>query len=154
MKASAQIADKTKYTVQNDVNTSNCVQVTTIDLNFYQLWCLFGQYPKVYNNGKTGYLNGLKLYEYAIVSSRGNVYTIYAWGTKILDVKRWMIASDCREQTEIQNFLENLFEALKCYSKYYRSIEHSVFESEFPEIDAHMKELESELSEMMGECTI
>lgn len=137
------------YNVCNNKNTSNCTQVTTIDLNIFQLWFMFGIAPRLFFNGKTGYLNGLNMYEYTIVSKHGYIFTVYAWGTRLIDIKKWKIASNCKDQVEIQNFLEYLFESLKCYSKYYRSIEYGMFESDNSSVNECMKRIEEELSEKM-----
>lgn len=145
--------EKTEFTLCNDISSHNCIQITSIELNFYQLWCLFGTEPRVFLNGKTGYLSGLNLYEYNCLSKKGDVFCIYAWGNKLLDLSgKWMIASNCKDQVEIQNFLEYLFDALKCYSKYYRSIEHGVFDSDIPVVNVRMKTIQQELFERM--CTL
>lgn len=136
---------KEEYSVRDDIRSDDCIKITTIELNSFQLWCIFGVVPRSFPNGKTGYLNNVSMYEYTIVAKNGDIFSIYSWGKELVEIKEWYIASNSKDGINIQNFLEYLFGALKCYNMYYRSMEHGIFESDIPIVDERMKQFKQEL---------
>ena len=94
--------------------------VTKINLNFYQLWSLFGELPIV-----TEQSDSVRCYTF-VVSSKVDpkeLFFIYANGYKgsLLNLISWNIGT-CQgvDPIHIQNFLEYLFDALKCFETYYQ----------------------------------
>jgi hypothetical protein len=138
-----------KYVLDQTLQVANAVNVTTLKLNFYQIWCMFGELPCVYVKGKLGLLNeNYKMYEYKIQSQNpGCIFTLFAWNIKgsFLQETQWHIGSTTRDPNEIQAFMDHLLAALQCYSDYYKGVERHIFESEYPEVDQQLKIIKRQL---------
>ena len=133
------------YELDQTIDASQAAFITKIKLNFYQLWCMFGEVPCVYNCGKTGLID-LPFYEYKIRSPKA-VFRIYAWREKngFLNTSNWNIGSNTQDAVEIQNFLEHLFSAISFYSEHYKCIEKKIFRSDNPVVDQRLKGIRNEL---------
>ena len=141
--------EKSEYVLDQSLVVTDAVHVTKIRLNFYQLWSMFGTLPVVYEKGKSGYLSeGTRFYEYKIQGPTA-MFTIYAWNMKgtFLQENQWNIGSTAHDSNDTKAFLEHLYEALECYSLYYKGMERHIFESEHPEVDYHLKLIKRELIE-------
>ncbi|NBP00071.1 MAG: hypothetical protein EBU90_08055 [Proteobacteria bacterium] len=141
--------EKSEYVLDQSLVVRDAVHVTKIRLNFYQLWSMFGTLPVVYEKGKSGYLSeGTRFYEYKIQGPTA-LFTVYAWNMKgtFLQENQWYIGSTAQDSNDTKAFLEYLYEALECYSLYYKGIERHIFESEHPEVDCHLKLIKRELIE-------
>jgi hypothetical protein len=136
-----------KYELDQEAQVLNAYHVTGIKLNFYQLWYMFRALPHVYDGGKSAHLSGVKLYEYKLRTQTGDFFTIYAWSMKggLLKETQWHVGATSREPVVIQDFLEYLYDVLRCYAKHFKCIERKVFESEYAEVDREMKEIKTGL---------
>lgn len=142
-----QLKMKSGFVVDQTVEAKDCVNVTKIQLNFYQLWYLFGELPCVYEKGKSGLLQGLKSYEYKIVSSNKCVFSLYAWATKGLFLKEstWYVGCSNPNEVNVREFLEYLLRALEHYRRNYKCIERKIFNSDNPIVDNRLKVMKIEL---------
>jgi hypothetical protein len=131
------------YVVDREADTTNAYHLTQIKLNFYQLWCMFGQAPCV-NKGQ----EQMKLYEYKLKGA-SEIFSLYAWSIKgnLLNETKWNVATTSGDQVAIQDFLEHLFDAIQCYEKYYKGIEKKQFHSHISTVDQRLRQIREELRE-------
>lgn len=139
------------YVLDQSLEVTNAVNVTSIRLNFYQLWCMFGTLPVVHEKGKSGYMSeGTRFYEY-IIQGPTAIFTLYAWNINkkgtFLQENEWYVGTTAKDSDDIKAFLEHLYKALECYSLYYKGVERHIFESEHPEVNCHLKLIKRELIE-------
>ena len=115
--------------------------ITKIRLNFYQLWCMFGQIPVIHTKGKCKY-------EWIIKQENSDrIFSIYDWNNKsdLLNTKQWYIRSNT--QDDPSDFLEVLSDAIECYNKYYK---HHMENSNFMnDDDIEIDEDSDELSDVL-----
>lgn len=112
--------------------------ITKIRLNFYQLWCMFGQIPVIHTKGKCKY-------EWIIKQENSDrIFSIYDWNNKsdLLNTKQWYIRSNT--QDDPSDFLEVLSDAIECYNKYYKHhMEHSNFMNDDENFDIETRDIET-----------
>lgn len=130
-----------EYNIDNTVkyDTNKIIYITSIRLNFYQLWAMFNQVPIVYENIENG--ETIKQYEYRIQQDE-DIYVIYANSNEkegFLKIRNWNIGSTSRRKNDIDGFLRHLNNALKMYKEYYKCIERHIFNSENIYINEHMQ---------------
>lgn len=138
-----------EYTVRQTLDTSvyNIGYLTTVNMNFYQLWAMFGRDPVfVKTDG-----NKCK-YEWRIESSDGTIFSIYDWNNDkpLLETTQWHIGSN-GNKTANKRFMSHLGQALRCYSSYYTCMEKGVFQSENEEAQNCMNQLKSEIEKKLNE---
>jgi hypothetical protein len=114
--------------------------ISNKQMNFYKIWYIFRELPKVYIGGKSGNLNGLNLYEYEIYSE-GKRYEIYSWSENFLKAKDWIIQTTGRKNEE---FLKKFEEKIREYERY-RSMERKIFTDKDKEINKVLNEIKNEI---------
>jgi len=134
------ISHGVQYNVMQDLDTSqyDIGYTTTVSLNFYQLWAMFGRDP-VLHSGKCKY-------EWRIKSSEGVIFSIYDWNNTLplLQTTEWHIGST-GTKAQNKNFLKHLEKAIKCYNKYYTCMERGIFESKNKNANECMQVLKKEM---------
>ena len=130
-----------RYFIDNDINVENFTILTSIEMNFYQVWCLFGTIPVVYDDK-----HGNRVYEWRIQGPKSDFcIRNKKKETQLLKIREWNLCTNLVDQMCIQNFLEHLFEAIKCYDKYYKCIEKNDFDSEDSYIHDILQKIKIEL---------
>lgn len=139
-----------EYTVNQSLATAdlNLGYFTTVNLNFFQLWAMFGRDPIFYRNEKCKY-------EWKIQSSDGVIFSVYDWNNSksLLETTEWHIGSNGKSR-ENKRFMAHLGKALCCYNEFYTCMERGVFESRNEEAQNCMNvlrgEIQSKLLEFAG----
>lgn len=132
---------ETIFVLDQDLNTTNTKFITSIKINFLQLWSIFNTtLPYVYKNDKCKY-------EWKIAGRDGTIFSIYDWNNnkKLLQTTEWHISSNVVDPIYINEFMENLCDALECYNTYYKCMEKNIFEDENPIVDSSLKIIKYEL---------
>lgn len=134
------------YNINQSLKPSNTRHVTTINMNFYQVWSIFRcMMPNVYDNGKSGYVHGLKYYEYIFVSQTDDIFTLYSYGDSFVNIKEWSIGTSTNNNSKIRHFMEHLLKAIECYENGYKGIEQLNFESDNPKIYMILQDIKTKL---------
>jgi hypothetical protein len=129
------------YMINDTLNVNSFKVLTSINMNFYQVWCIFGKIPFIYKD-----INGNNIYEWRIQGPNSDFcIRNKKKETKLLKIKEWEIYTNVIEQIYIQNFMEHLFDAIKCYELYYKGIEKNIYESSDPYINEILKSIKDEL---------
>ena len=112
-----------KFYVDNSLEIDNNYFITSVNLNFYQMWCMFNTMPVIYKSGKCKYEWKFKK------ENTDVVFCIYDWNNKnsLLRTKKWYIGSNTEDKVQIAEFLKILCDAVECYNKYYKCVEENVF---------------------------
>ena len=128
-----------KQDTNNYINLKKNFFVTKIKLNYYQLWCIFGQIPIVHDKGKCKY-------EWIIKQENSNrIFSIYDWNNKsnLVNTKQWYIRTNTSDDPS--DFLEILSNALECYNRFYKySVENESFSNDNKAIHKILQELKEE----------
>jgi hypothetical protein len=136
----------TDYVVMQHLDTSqyDIGYISTVSLNFHQLWAMFGRDP-VFHSGKCKY-------EWRIKSCEGFVFSIYDWNNPLplLQTREWHIGSN-GTKTQNTKFLRHLGKAINCYNKYYTCMEEGVFNSKHKNANECMKELQVEIKAKLAQ---
>jgi hypothetical protein len=113
----------TPYYIDNSLEISENYFITSVNLNFYQIWSIFNEIPIIHKNGKCKY-------EWRFQQKPGEpIFCIYDWNNPktLLQTKKWYIGSNVKDDEKISNFLKNLCDAVECYNIYYKCIENHIF---------------------------
>jgi hypothetical protein len=132
------------YEVDSAIDTKNCMYISKVRLNFYQMWYLFRCIPRVYPNGKSGLLRGLQMYEFCFRKNK-EIFILYGWGNEILKVKNWSIGTNTDNPLSIKHFMETLFDMVQCYSKHYKCMESNTWHSDNVEAHVRLQAIKKEL---------
>lgn len=146
-KALSSLCIQAKYKLDAEADTRDVAHVTSISLNFHQLWYLFGQEPCVYPNGKSGRMSNVKYYEWKVASDDAAVFTVYSWdqGGGLINTKQWHVGADTKDAALVQGFMEHLLDKMSVYSQHYKCIETGMFSHADPGHDSRMKAMEQAL---------
>lgn len=138
-----------EYTVRQKLDTSlyNIGYFSTVNMNFFQLWAMFGRDP-VFHDIQRAKCK----YEWRIESSDGTIFSIYDWNNDkpLLQTTEWHIGSN-GNKTANKKFLSHLGKALRCYREYYTCMEKGVFQSDNEEAQICMNQLKSEIEKKLEE---
>lgn len=105
-----------QFYVENTYSPDKKFFIIKINLNFYQLWCMFGQIPFIHTKGKCKY-------EWIIRQGNSNrIFSIYDWNNKnkLMNTTQWYIRSNM--PGDCSDFLKTLSDAIECYNLYYKHI--------------------------------
>lgn len=108
--------DKCKFYIDDIYESDKKFFITKINLNFYQLWYMFGQTPFIHTKGKCKY-------EWIIRQENTNrIFSIYDWNNKnkLVNTTQWYIRSNM--QGDSSDFFETLTNAIECYNLYYKHL--------------------------------
>ena len=130
-----------KFYVDNSLEIDNNYFITSVNLNFYQMWCMFNTMPVIYKSGKCKYEWKFKK------ENTDVVFCIYDWNNKnsLLRTKKWYIGSNTEDKVQIAEFLKILCDAVECYNKYYKCVEENVFTNNEPLVNNCLQEIKREL---------
>lgn len=127
----------TPYYIDNSLEISENYFITSVNLNFYQIWSIFNEIPIIHKNGKCKY-------EWRFQQNpREPIFCIYDWNNPktLLQTKKWYIGSNVKDDEKISNFLKNLCDAVECYNIYYKSIENHIFTNRDPIINKRLQQI-------------
>lgn len=122
---------KQKFCLDNTLDSNHNYFVAKVQLNFYQIWSMFGELPCIYESGKCKYE-----WKFCHIAS-GTVFSLYDWNNpnNLLTTKTWYIGSSVNDKTLTAEFLSVLCDAIECYNTYYKiPIQNKTFKSEIPEV--------------------
>lgn len=114
------------FIINNDLNITENYFITTINLNFYQIWTIFNTLPLIHDKGT----NTKCKYEWRFQKSNDEpIFCIYDWNNpkSLLQTKKWYIGCNTNNDDKIAEFLKILGDAIECYNVYYKCIEKHVF---------------------------
>jgi hypothetical protein len=127
----------TPFYIDNTLDISKNYFITSVNLNFYQIWSLFNELPIIHKNGKCKY-------EWRFQQkSEDPIFCIYDWKNpkSLLQTKKWYIGSNTQDEEKNSEFLKNLCDAIECYNLYYKSIENHIFRSNDPVIHKRLQQI-------------
>jgi hypothetical protein len=113
------------FIINNDLDITENYFITSINLNFYQIWSIFNTLPRIHKSGKCKY-------EWRFQKSKDDdepIFCIYDWNNpkSLLQTKKWYIGCNTNDQDKIAEFLKILGDAIECYNLYYKCIEKHIF---------------------------
>lgn len=114
---------KSQFYIEDTYEPDKKFFITKISLNFYQLWCIFGQIPFIHTKGKCKY-------EWIIRQENTNrIFSIYDWNNKnkLINTTQWYIRSNMPDDSS--DFLQVLTDAIECYNLYYKQIYDETYTS-------------------------
>lgn len=129
------------FIINNDLELDENYFITSVNLNFYQIWSIFNTLPRIYQTGKCKY-------EWRFQKMENEpVFCVYDWNNNrpLLQTKSWYIGSNTNDETKISEFLKILCDAIECYNLYYKCIEKHIFTSDDPIVDKRLKEIKSSI---------
>jgi len=127
----------TPYYVDNTLDISENYFITSVNLNFYQIWSLFNELPIIHKNGKCKY-------EWRFQQKPGYpIFCIYDWKNpkSLLQTKKWYIGSNTQDEEKNSEFLKNLCDAIECYNIHYKCIENHVFTNDDPIVHKRLQQI-------------
>jgi len=131
------------YVDNEDLNPDKKFFITKIRLDFYQLWCIFGEIPIIHKRGKCKY-------EWIVRQKNSNrIFSIYDWNNKnkLMNTTQWYIRSNIQGDTG--DFLKTLSDAIECYNLYYKDrIEKKTFDEPICDLDEHSDIVDQVLHEI------
>ena len=111
------------FTINNNLDITENYFITSINLNFYQIWSIFNTLPLIHTHGKCKY-------EWRFQKSKDEpIFCIYDWNNtkSLLQTKKWYIGCNVNNDDKIAEFLKTLCDAIECYNLYYKCLEKHIF---------------------------
>lgn len=111
------------FIIDNTLEINENYFITSVNLNFYQIWAIFNTLPLIHTSGKCKY-------EWRFQKSKNEpIFCIYDWNNSksLLQTKKWYIGSNTNDHDKISEFLKLLCDAIECYNLYYKCIEKHIF---------------------------
>jgi hypothetical protein len=137
IKSFENISISTPFYIDNNLDIKENYFITSVNLNFYQIWSIFNEIPIIYKNGKCKY-------EWRFQQNQGEpIFCIYDWNNpnSLLQTKKWYIGSNTNNEEKNSEFLKNLCDAIECYNLYYKSIENHIFTSKDPVVHKRLQQI-------------
>lgn len=107
---------KSQFYIDDIYESDKKFFITKINLDFYQLWYMFGQIPFIHTKGKCKY-------EWIIRQENTNrIFSIYDRNNKnkLMNTTQWYIRSNMPDDSS--DFLQVLTDAIECYNLYYKHL--------------------------------
>jgi hypothetical protein len=133
---------KAKFCLDNTLDSNHSYFVAKVQINFYQMWSMFREIPRVYESGKCKYE-----WNFSHIKT-GAVFSIYDWNNRnnLLSTKTWYIGCNVNDKVLTSEFLSVLCEAIECYNKYYKvPIETKTFSSNIPEVHDALQDIKQSI---------
>lgn len=118
-------------------NFSSINYITTTNLDFYKVWCLFTSMPTIINNSYVYTIKDVSTSTYFFLKAEKKC--------KFVNIKTYEIFSTSDDKYINTEFLKHLENALRLYNKEYIHIEKHIFTSDKQEIAEHLKFIMNEL---------
>jgi hypothetical protein len=128
-----------RFYLDNNLDSDHSYFVAKVQLNFYQIWSMFRELPRINKSGKCKYE-----WKFCHIKT-GAVFSLYDWNNKncLLSTKNWYIGCNINDKALVSEFLSVLCEAIECYNTYYKTaIETKTFTSDIPEVQDALREIQ------------